>query len=74
MCGIEEYSIADLKAHHVVSGGSSEFNRVLYWFWTAVSNFTGKNILLIILLFLLYIHCIDFKKKNFSLVLLNNSN
>lgn len=41
MCGIEEYSIADFKANHVVNGSSPEFRRVLYWFWTAVSNFTG---------------------------------
>ncbi|KAG7170866.1 Apoptosis-resistant E3 ubiquitin protein ligase 1-like, partial [Homarus americanus] len=40
MCGIEEYSIADFKANHVVNGSSPEFRRVLYWFWTAVSNFT----------------------------------
>ena len=42
MCGIEEYSIADFKANHVVNGSSPEFRRVLYWFWTAVSNFTGN--------------------------------
>lgn len=43
MCGIEEYSIADFKANHEVNGSSPEFRRVLYWFWTAVSNFTGKS-------------------------------
>ena len=42
MCGIEEYSISDFKANHVVNGSSPEFRRVLYWFWTAVSNFTGE--------------------------------
>ncbi|XP_045619348.1 apoptosis-resistant E3 ubiquitin protein ligase 1 isoform X1 [Procambarus clarkii] len=43
MCGIEEYSIADFKANHVVNGSSPEFRRVLYWFWTAVSNFTEEE-------------------------------
>ncbi|CAL4150993.1 unnamed protein product, partial [Meganyctiphanes norvegica] len=43
MCGIEEYSIADFKANHVVNGSSAEFRRVLYWFWTAVSNFTEEE-------------------------------
>ncbi|XP_063585141.1 apoptosis-resistant E3 ubiquitin protein ligase 1-like isoform X2 [Penaeus indicus] len=43
MCGIEEYSIADFKANHEVNGSSPEFRRVLYWFWTAVSNFTEEE-------------------------------
>lgn len=43
MCGTEEYSIADFRANHVVNGSSSEFGRVLYWFWTAVSNFTEEE-------------------------------
>ncbi|XP_045123430.1 apoptosis-resistant E3 ubiquitin protein ligase 1-like isoform X2 [Portunus trituberculatus] len=43
MCGTEEYSIADFRANHTVNGSSSEFGRVLYWFWTAVSNFTEEE-------------------------------
>lgn len=43
MCGTEQYSIADLKANHVVSGGSSDFKRVMYWFWTAIANFTEEE-------------------------------
>ncbi|CAG2053499.1 unnamed protein product [Timema podura] len=43
LCGTGEYSIADFRAHHVVNGGSSEFRRILDWFWTAVSNFTQEE-------------------------------
>ncbi|XP_049833521.1 apoptosis-resistant E3 ubiquitin protein ligase 1 isoform X2 [Schistocerca gregaria] len=44
LCGTGEYSIADFRANHVVSGGSPEFRRVLDWFWTAVSNFTQEEL------------------------------
>lgn len=40
LCGTGEYSVTDFRANHIVNGGSSEFRRVLEWFWTAVSNFT----------------------------------
>lgn len=43
MCGTGQYSIADFKANHAVSGSSYEFRRVLDWFWTAVSNFTEEE-------------------------------
>nr|CAD7261386.1 unnamed protein product [Timema shepardi] len=43
LCGTGEYSIADFRAHHVMNGGSSEFRRILDWFWTAVSNFTQEE-------------------------------
>lgn len=43
LCGTGEYSVADLRAHHIANGSSSEFLRVLDWFWTAVSNFTQEE-------------------------------
>ncbi|EEC07756.1 ubiquitin protein ligase, putative, partial [Ixodes scapularis] len=43
MCGTGQYSIADFKANHTVSGFSFEFRKVLDWFWTAVSNFTEEE-------------------------------
>ncbi|KAF7994519.1 hypothetical protein HCN44_003991 [Aphidius gifuensis] len=43
LCGTGEYSVADLRAHHIVNGNSPEFLRVLDWFWTAVSNFTQEE-------------------------------
>ncbi|XP_043274766.1 apoptosis-resistant E3 ubiquitin protein ligase 1 isoform X2 [Venturia canescens] len=43
LCGTGEYSVADLRAHHIVNGSSPEFLRVLDWYWTAVSNFTQEE-------------------------------
>lgn len=43
MCGTGQFSIADFKANHSVSGFSIEFRKVLDWFWTAVSNFTEEE-------------------------------
>ncbi|XP_014609312.1 PREDICTED: apoptosis-resistant E3 ubiquitin protein ligase 1 isoform X5 [Polistes canadensis] len=43
LCGTGEYSVADLRAHHIANGSSPEFLRVLDWFWTAVSNFTREE-------------------------------
>ena len=43
MCGTGEYSVADLRAHHIANGSTPEFLRVLDWFWTAVSNFTQEE-------------------------------
>lgn len=40
MCGTGEYSIADFRANHIVNGNSTEFRRVLGWFWAAVGNFS----------------------------------
>jgi apoptosis-resistant E3 ubiquitin protein ligase 1 len=40
LCGTGEYSIADFRANHIVNGGSTEFRRVLGWFWAAVGNFS----------------------------------
>ncbi|XP_034174237.1 apoptosis-resistant E3 ubiquitin protein ligase 1 isoform X1 [Osmia lignaria lignaria] len=43
LCGTGEYSVADLRAHHIANGSTPEFLRVLDWFWTAVSNFTREE-------------------------------
>lgn len=43
LCGTGEYSVPDLRAHHIANGSSPEFLRVLDWFWTAVSNFTQEE-------------------------------
>lgn len=43
MCGTGQYSIADFKANHSVSGFLFEQRKVLDWFWTAVSNFTEEE-------------------------------
>ncbi|XP_059473505.1 apoptosis-resistant E3 ubiquitin protein ligase 1 isoform X2 [Neocloeon triangulifer] len=43
LCGTGEYSIADFRAHHIINGGSTEFRRILDWFWTAVANFTQEE-------------------------------
>lgn len=40
MCGTGEYSITDFRANHVANGNSTEFRRVLGWFWAAVGNFS----------------------------------
>ena len=39
VCGQSEYTVSELKAHHAPIGSSSEFKKVLSWFWTAVTNF-----------------------------------
>ncbi|XP_066257066.1 apoptosis-resistant E3 ubiquitin protein ligase 1-like [Euwallacea similis] len=44
LCGTGQYSSADLRAHHVLNGDSSEFRRVVGWFWAAVGNFTQEEI------------------------------
>ncbi|XP_049826095.1 apoptosis-resistant E3 ubiquitin protein ligase 1 isoform X3 [Aethina tumida] len=43
LCGTGQYSIADFKAHHVVNGNSTEFRRIVGWFWAAVGNFTQEE-------------------------------
>ncbi|XP_011496613.1 PREDICTED: apoptosis-resistant E3 ubiquitin protein ligase 1 [Ceratosolen solmsi marchali] len=43
LCGTGEYIVADLRSHHLAHGTSSEFLKVLDWFWTAVSNFTQEE-------------------------------
>ena len=44
MCGTSEYTVAQLKSNHVVVGSTPEFQRVLSWFWTAVSNFGAEEL------------------------------
>lgn len=39
VCGTSDYSVAEMKAHHAAIGSSPEFQKVLCWFWTAVTNF-----------------------------------
>lgn len=43
LCGADSYSVADLKRHHVVSGSSYGFSRVMQRFWTIVSAFTNDD-------------------------------
>ncbi|CAH1174172.1 unnamed protein product [Phaedon cochleariae] len=43
LCGTGQYSVADFKAHHIVNGCSTEFRRVVGWFWAAVGNFTREE-------------------------------
>ncbi|XP_060532569.1 apoptosis-resistant E3 ubiquitin protein ligase 1 [Cylas formicarius] len=43
LCGTGQYSIPDFKAHHMVNGNSTEFKRVVGWFWAAVGNFTHEE-------------------------------
>ncbi|EEB18783.1 ubiquitin-protein ligase, putative [Pediculus humanus corporis] len=43
LCGTGEYDIGDFKANHIVNGNSLEFQRVLEWFWAAISNFTVEE-------------------------------
>lgn len=46
LCGTGEYSISDFRAHHIVNRlnhPSFDFDRVVGWFWIAVSNFTTEE-------------------------------
>ncbi|XP_050303094.1 apoptosis-resistant E3 ubiquitin protein ligase 1 isoform X2 [Anthonomus grandis grandis] len=43
LCGTGQYSVADLRAHHILNGDSVEFRRVVGWFWAAVGNFTQEE-------------------------------
>ncbi|XP_021944995.1 apoptosis-resistant E3 ubiquitin protein ligase 1 isoform X2 [Folsomia candida] len=43
MCGTSEYSVTELREHHVVSGATGDFRKVLDWFWTAVANMTEEE-------------------------------
>ncbi|ESO94312.1 hypothetical protein LOTGIDRAFT_215855 [Lottia gigantea] len=43
MCGTDNYSIADFKIHHTVSGTSPQFSKMLDWFWTIVAGFTDEQ-------------------------------
>ncbi|KAI1295618.1 Apoptosis-resistant E3 ubiquitin protein ligase 1 [Halotydeus destructor] len=43
LCGTGQYSIAELKANHAVSGANYEFRKILDWFWASVSNFTDEE-------------------------------
>ena len=43
MCGTSEYSVTELREHHIVCGATGEFRKVLDWFWTAVANMTEEE-------------------------------
>ncbi|XP_064623307.1 apoptosis-resistant E3 ubiquitin protein ligase 1-like isoform X2 [Lineus longissimus] len=43
MCGTGTYSIADLRQHHIISGNSQSFRKVVEWFWTVISGFTQED-------------------------------
>jgi hypothetical protein len=43
MCGTSEYSVTELREHHVVCGGSGDFRKVLDWFWICVGNMTEEE-------------------------------
>lgn len=43
VCGTSDYSVAEMKAHHAAIGSSPEFQKVLSWFWTAVTNFGSEE-------------------------------
>ena len=45
LCGIREYSLSDLKKHHIVVGGifSGPSIKILNWFWLALSSFTTEQ-------------------------------
>lgn len=44
MCGTSEYSVTELREHHVVNNGATgEFRKILDWFWIALTNFTEEE-------------------------------
>lgn len=43
VCGTGEVSVTDWRAHALVNGSGREFERVLAWFWAAVTNFSTEE-------------------------------
>lgn len=43
VCGTGEVSVVDWRAHALVNGSGREFERVLGWFWAAVTNFSTEE-------------------------------
>lgn len=43
MCGTSEYSVTELREHHVVCGATGDFRKILDWFWTAVANMSEEE-------------------------------
>ncbi|EDV29915.1 uncharacterized protein TRIADDRAFT_18936 [Trichoplax adhaerens] len=43
ICGTCEYDINDLKLNHAVIGRTSEFEKILSWFWSTIANFTQQE-------------------------------
>ena len=44
MCGVQKLSVDDLRAHAQVRNSSSEFERVLNWFWATVEEFNQEQL------------------------------
>ncbi|XP_075974360.1 apoptosis-resistant E3 ubiquitin protein ligase 1 isoform X3 [Anticarsia gemmatalis] len=43
VCGTGEVSVADWRAHALVSGSGREWERLLSWFWAALANFSTEE-------------------------------
>ncbi|CAH0581652.1 unnamed protein product [Chrysodeixis includens] len=43
VCGTGEVSVADWRAHALVSGSGREWERVLGWLWAALNNFSTEE-------------------------------
>ncbi|XP_021965341.1 apoptosis-resistant E3 ubiquitin protein ligase 1 [Folsomia candida] len=43
MCGRSTFSIDDLKLHHILSGEGTMYDRILPWFWIALTNMTDDE-------------------------------
>jgi hypothetical protein len=43
MCGRSNFTVEDLKAHHIVTGEGSSYDRSLAWFWASLTNMTDDE-------------------------------
>lgn len=43
VCGTGEVSVNDWRTHALINGSGREFDRVLAWFWAAVTNFSTEE-------------------------------
>ncbi|KAJ8730496.1 hypothetical protein PYW08_001909 [Mythimna loreyi] len=43
VCGTGEVSVADWRAHALVSGAGRDWERLLSWFWAALANFSTEE-------------------------------
>lgn len=43
VCGTGEVSVTDWKTHAIINGSGRDFERVLGWFWAAVTNFSTEE-------------------------------
>ena len=44
MCGMQELSVDDLRAHAQIRGSSDDFIRVIEWFWILVEEFSQEEL------------------------------